>query len=129
LALTTEQQLAQLDEALGGQEFLPPMMTWAEIPLTARLLDADRVKARVEVWSVLVVASPDAGVPRQAWRTVTLGLAWEDGDWKVDSWATEPGPTPALAAATAVSPGDDVARAAGWPPAYWPRSIDDEGGE
>lgn len=126
LGVTTERQLAELAEALGEAELLPPNISWTEVPLTARLIDADDQAATVEVWSVLVIASPDVGVPRQAWRTVTLDLAWEDGDWKVDGWATTPGPTPALAAATAVSTGDEVAEVADWPPAVGPT---DSGGE
>lgn len=117
LAETTERQLAELGEALGETDFLPPSVSWSEIPLTARVVRADRWDARVEVWSVLVVAGPDVGVPRQAWRTVTLDLVWEQDDWKVDGWATKTGPTPALAAGAAVSEGGDVSRVAEWPPA------------
>jgi hypothetical protein len=128
LAVTTERQLTELAEALGEAEFLPPNISWTEVPLTARIVDAGDRVTRVEVWSVLVVASPDVGVPRQAWRTVTLDLAWEDGDWKVDGWATTPGPTPALAAATAVSTGDEVAEVAGWPSAAGPGAAASEAG-
>jgi hypothetical protein len=128
LGVTTERQLADLAEALGEAEFLPPDISWTEVPLTARILEAGDRVARVEVWSVLVVASPDVGVPRQAWRTVTLDMAWEDGDWKVDGWVTTPGPTPALAAAVAVSTGDEVADVAGWPPAAGPEADASEGG-
>lgn len=115
LGVATERQLADLAEALGALEFVPPEVSWVEVPLTARLVDAGDDAARVEVWSVVVVASADAGVPRQAWRTVTIDLAWSQGDWKVDGWANAAGPTPALAAAAAVSSGDEVATTAGWP--------------
>ena len=54
--------------------------------------------AQVEVWSVLVVGVADVGAPRQAWRTVTVELVWEAGDWRVDGWTPQPGPTPVLAA-------------------------------
>jgi hypothetical protein len=77
---------------------------------------------------VLVVASPDAGVPRQAWRTVVVDLAWEQDDWKVDGWSAAPGPTPALAAATAISTGGEVADVADWPPADGTDSPADGGG-
>lgn len=128
LAVTTERQLAQLAEALGEAEFLPPTISWTEVALTARMLEVGERAARVEVWSVVVVASPDVGVPRQAWRTVTLEMVWEGGDWKVDGWTTVPGPTPALAAATAVSTGEEVAGVAGWPPAAGPERDVGEGG-
>lgn len=128
LAMTTERQLAELADALGEVAFLPPEVSWAEVALTARLVEADDRVARVEVWSVLVVASPDVGVPRQAWRTVTIDLSWEDGDWRVDGWATTPGPTPALAAAVVVSDGGEVAAVADWPPAGGPEAAGREGG-
>jgi hypothetical protein len=117
LAVTTERQLADLAETLGAAELLPPEIAWSEVPLTARVVDASDRAARIEIWSVVVVARPEVGVPRQAWRTVVIELAWEDEDWKVDGWSTTPGPTPALAAATAISTGDEVVEVAQWPPA------------
>lgn len=128
LAIATERQLAGLAEALGEIEVLPPAIAWTEVPLTAQLVDEGHGTARVEVWSVVVVASPDVGVPRQAWRTVTLDMVWEDDDWKVDSWDTTPGPTPALAAAAAVSSGREVADVADWPPAAGPEATPGGGG-
>jgi hypothetical protein len=120
LAITTEHQLAELAEALGEVEVLPPAITWAEIPLTARVVEDLGTTVRVEVWSVLVVAHPEVGVPRQAWRTVALDMTWEAGDWKVDGWEATPGPTPALAAAAAVSTGSEVVDVAEWPAAAGP---------
>lgn len=116
LGVTTERQLADLADALGTVAILPPGFGWAEVPLTARVAEASESEATVEVWSVLVVAADDESVPRQAWRTVTVQLKWE-GDWKVDGWSTSPGPTPALAAASAVSEGSDVVDVADWPAA------------
>jgi hypothetical protein len=124
LAVTTERQLAELTEALGEVELLPPQLTWSEVPLTARLVAARRESARVDVWSVLVVASPDADVPRQAWRTVSVDLVWEADDWKVDGWGVHGGPTPALAAATEVATGDEVAETAAWPAADGSRTAE-----
>jgi hypothetical protein len=129
LALATEHQLADLAEALGEIEVLPPAIVWTEVPLTVRVVDEGHGTARVEVWSVLVVASPDVGVPRQAWRTVTLDMVWEHDDWKVDAWDTTPGPTPALAAAAAVSNGREVADVADWPAAAGPGFTSEGGGD
>lgn len=120
LAIATERQLADLTEALGEAEVLPPLISWTEVPLTARVVDDSDGAVTVELWSVVVVASPEVGVPRQAWRTVTLEMVWEDRDWKVDAWDVEPGPTPALAAAAAVSSGRDVVAVADWPDATGP---------
>jgi hypothetical protein len=117
LAIATEHQLADLAEALGEIEVLPPAIAWTEVPLTARVVNDSQGTARVEVWSVVVVASAYVGVPRQAWRTVILDMVWEDDDWKVDAWDITPGPTPALAAAAAVSDGREVADVADWPAA------------
>jgi hypothetical protein len=115
LAITTERQLAELAEALGAAELLPPEITWTEVPLTARVIQATESRSRIEVWSVVVIARPDVGIPRQAWRTVAIDLAWEARDWKVDGWSATPGPTPALAAAAAVSTGNEVVEVAHWP--------------
>jgi hypothetical protein len=128
LGVTTEQQLADLADALGAVELLPPEITWTEVPLTARVVEATDEEARVEIWSVLVIASPEVAVPRQAWRTVTIDLAWEGGDWKVDGWSNAPGPTPALAAAAAVSSAEDVVDVAGWPSARSGADPDGEAG-
>jgi hypothetical protein len=130
LTTTTDQQLAELSEALGENSIVPPQITWSEVPLSARVEDVGEATAQVTVWSVVVVADPDVGVPRQAWRTVSVELVWEDDDWKVDGWSAEPGPTPALAPAAAISSTGEVIDAAGWPnvhPSVAPS--DDPGGD
>jgi hypothetical protein len=117
LTKTTDQQLAKLSEALGEESIVPPQITWTEVPLSAQVDEADDETARVEVWSVVVVATPDVGVPRQAWRTVTVELVWENDDWKVHGWSVEAGPTPALAPAAAISSAGEVVAVAEWPAA------------
>ena len=52
-------------------------------------------ETEVQVWSVLVLGAKGGSTVRQVWRTSTLELAWTDGDWKVERWATSPGPFPA----------------------------------
>jgi hypothetical protein len=91
------------------------LLTWTEVPLTARVLEGDRNEALVEVWSVLVVAAPEVDVPRQAWRTVTVELVWEDRDWKVAAWDSHLGPTPALAPASAIAGAEEIIEVADWP--------------
>lgn len=127
LAATTDEQLADLSDVLGEQDIALPRLTWAEVALTARVVDERPSRSVVEVWSVSVIAAPDVGVPRQAWRTVTVELVWED-DWKVDGWAAEPGPTPAMAAGEAVSSVDEIEDVAGWPAAGVVEPVDAETG-
>lgn len=52
-------------------------------------------QVRVDVWALIVVASTESGVGRETWQTVTLDMQIEEGRWLVDSWLSEPGPTPA----------------------------------
>jgi hypothetical protein len=128
LTETTDQQLGELSEALGEDSIVPPQITWTEVPLSAQVDDADDHRARVAVWSVVVVATPDVGVPRQAWRTVTVDLVWETDDWKVDGWSVAPGPTPALAPAAAISSAGEVITAVEWPAANSDTAEATEGG-
>lgn len=117
LASLSSAQLAELSAELGDTGVSPAELVWSEIPLTARVTSAGEHRAVVEVWAVLVVGVPGVGAPRQAWRTVTVELAWESGDWRIDGWDTRPGPTPALATDSAVSRVEDIAEVISWPPA------------
>lgn len=117
LASLSSAQLAELSAELGDTGVSPAELVWSEIPLTARVTSADEHRAVVEVWAVLVVGVPGVGAPRQAWRTVTVELAWERGDWRIDGWEPRPGPTPALAADSVVSRVEDIAKVISWPPA------------
>lgn len=117
LATLSSSQLADLSVELGDVGVSPSELVWSEIPLTARIVSADDHRAVVEVWAVLVVGVPGVGAPRQAWRTVAVEVAWERGDWRIDGWDTQPGPTPALAANSVVSSVEDIADVVSWPPA------------
>ena len=117
LASVSSGQLAELSAELGGVGMSPAELVWSEIPLTARVVSGDEHRAVVEVWAVLVVGVPGVGAPRQAWRTVTVELAWERGDWRINGWDTRPGPTPALAANSVVSSVEEIAEVVSWPPA------------
>jgi len=68
----------------------------------------------VEVWSVMVVSSPDEAVARQAWRTVTLEMVLVDGRWLVDGWESVEGPSPVGAPNGAVASGVEVVSVLGW---------------
>ena len=117
LASLSSSQLVDLSVELGDVGVSPSELVWSEIPLTARIVSADDHRAVVEVWAVLVVGVPGVGAPRQAWRTVTVEVAWERGDWRIDGWDTQPGPTPALAANSVVSSVEDIADVISWPTA------------
>ena len=47
----------------------------------------------VSVWFVEAISIGSAAVVDD-WRTVTYRMVWEDQTWKVDSFASERGPTP-----------------------------------
>mgnify|MGYP000692800350 CR=1 FL=1 len=117
LASLSSSQLVDLSVELGAVGVSPGELGWSEIPLTARTVSADDHRAVVEVWAVLVVGVPGVGAPRQAWRTVTVEVAWERADWRIDGWDTQPGPTPALAANSVVSSVEDIADVISWPTA------------
>lgn len=107
-------QLAEMVVELGDAKVAPEDLVWSEIPLTAQVAAADDQAASVRVWSVLVVAVPDVGAPRQVWRTVTIDLAWETGDWKVNGWASTAGPTPLLDANSSVASAVEIADVTSW---------------
>lgn len=117
LASLSSSQLADLAVELGDVGVSPSELVWSEMPLTARVVSVDEERAVVEVWAVLVVGVPGVGAPRQAWRTVTVEVAWERGDWRIDGWDTRPGPTPVLAANSVVSSVEDIADVVSWPTA------------
>lgn len=113
-----EQSAAQLDEMAGDLAetgVAPAEVLFTELPLTAEVTAVDDSRAQVEVWSVLVVAVPERGAPRQVWRTVTVDLAWERGDWRIDGWTARAGPTPALATEAPIGAVDELVEVAGWP--------------
>lgn len=115
LATESSRQLDELSIELGEARVVPSQLVWAELPLRANLVSYRTNAAMVDVWSVLVIGVPGHGAPRQVWRTVTVGLVWEREDWRVDSWASSAGPTPALAAASTVSSVDEIDEVLAWP--------------
>jgi hypothetical protein len=117
LASLSSTQLAEMSAELGEAGVSPTELVWSEIPLTARIVSADDDRVVVDVWAVLVVGVPGVGAPRQAWRTVTVEVAWERAAWRIDGWATRAGPTPALAATSVVSSVADIAEVVSWPAA------------
>ncbi|MDQ6836844.1 MAG: hypothetical protein M3137_00510 [Actinomycetota bacterium] len=115
LAKSSVAQLGEFMVQVGSVELTPGDLIWDELPLTAMVTRPGADRERVQVWSVLVVGAPGVGVPRQAWRTVTVDVAWERGDWKVAGWLAEPGPTPVLADPTGTASIEAVREVTGWP--------------
>lgn len=118
--LLTAESAAQLDEMtreLGAAGITVQSVQLHELALTARVVRADDSTATVEVWAVTVIVVPDVAAPRQVWRTVTVALAWERGDWRVDGWSTRSGPTPALAVNAPVATADEILAVTAWPAA------------
>jgi hypothetical protein len=58
------------------------------------------------IWRVGIVGSGATVQPQQSWRTETVSLVRESGDWKVAAFASEPGPTPPLTAPAPSTVGD-----------------------
>lgn len=114
LAAESAAQLGEMTGELGAAGVTVQSVTFTELPLTARVVHPDTVSARVEVWTVSVITVPEVAAPRQVWRTVTLDLVWEAGDWRVDGWTTVSGPTPALAVSAPVASAAEVLDVLSW---------------
>jgi hypothetical protein len=108
LADATSDQVNALLVELGDRNADPTALVALEQPLTATAT-ATSSGVRVEVWSVLIVSVPGTGPARQAWRTVTVDMVDVDGRWLVGSWASTPGPTPALPAEVGLDSSETVA--------------------
>ena len=110
---------AQLDafiDDLAGEGLTPSQLLLQELPLTAVVESATANSATVQVWALLVAGGDRLGAPRQLWRTVTVELVWEEGDWQVDGWTVHPGPTPALATNAPVASLAELREVTAWPP-------------
>lgn len=114
LANLTSEQLTSMQLTLTGSGRGDTALSVAEFPLRARTVALDTGSATVEVWSMLVIASVDEPVARQAWRTVTIDLALIEGRWLVDGWTSIDGPTPAGSPEGAIAPGREVAERLQW---------------
>jgi hypothetical protein len=110
---------AQLDtfiDDLAGEGLTPSQLLLHELPLTAVVESATADSAIVQVWALLIAGGDRLGSPRQLWRTVTVELVWEEGDWQVDGWKVRPGPTPALATNAPVASLAELREVTAWPP-------------
>jgi len=78
-------------EKLGSS---PGRVWWLVRPLAWRAVSFDPDQATVAVWTVTVLSAERVAVPQSDWVTVTVDLAWVDGDWRIDGVRDTPGPTP-----------------------------------
>jgi hypothetical protein len=67
---------------------------WLVRPLAWRVEDFRYPEARVSVWTVTILSAAGVAAPQSEYVTVSLDLAWVDGDWRVDGVRDTPGPTP-----------------------------------
>lgn len=67
---------------------------WLVHPLAWRVESYSEDSASVAVWTVTLLSAAGVALPQTEWMTVTVDLAWADGDWLVDGVRDRPGPTP-----------------------------------
>lgn len=117
LASESAAQLEEMRGELAAAGVTVQAVELHELPLTAHLVRSGDGVATVEVWAVAVIVVPEVAAPRQVWRTVTVELAWEAGDWRIDGWSTRAGPTPALATGAPIATDGDALEVLSWGPA------------
>jgi hypothetical protein len=100
-----EEASAQTRAKLGADTVPRPVILLRAVPLGYLIERYSPAEATVAVWYVGIVGSGAAVQPQQSWRTQTVSLVWEQIGWKVDSFASSAGPTPALATTQAEAPG------------------------
>ena len=67
---------------------------WIVRPLAWRVEQFRDSEARVSVWTVTILSAAGVAAPQSEYLTITLDLAWVEGDWRVDGVRDSPGPTP-----------------------------------
>ena len=67
---------------------------WLVRPLAWNVETFDGDQARVAVWVVTILSAAEVAAPQSEFLTVTVDLAWLDGDWRVDGVRDHLGPTP-----------------------------------
>jgi hypothetical protein len=101
-----DQASAQTRAQLGADTVPKPVILLRSVPVGYRVERFSLDESTIAVWYVGIVGSGATVDPQQSWRTQVVSLVWERGAWKVNSFESSPGPTPALSSA-------DVAQAPG----------------
>ena len=100
---------------------------WADTPLSVTVSEFDSERAVVKVWSELVMGVATGSVT-VLWRTQTITLLWERGDWRIDMVSRVEGPSPDPDPTQLPSTGAELAAVIGWTPAVLAGSSIDGGG-
>lgn len=100
------QAAAQARVRLGLGTIPAPVVIDRAAPLGYRVEAFDPGAATILVWRVGIVGSGATTELEQSWRTESVSLVWERGDWKVAGLASEAGPTPPLATTAVSTPGE-----------------------
>ena len=97
---------SQTRTKLGADTVPRPVIVLRAAPVGYRVERYSSGTATIAVWYVGVVGSGATVQPQQSWRTETVELVWERGAWKVGSFASTVGPTPALTASDSEPSGE-----------------------
>lgn len=104
-----------------------PAFVWRVVPGGWQLRQFDRDRARVAIWAAVVVMADERLLAEPGWQTTEVTLTWQDGDWRLVGFQTEPGPNPLLPTGQG---GEPIGRQINAFAAYdhWPRSAGQEVG-
>ena len=107
---------ATLDDVVNRARATTPdaRLFLREVPMAYTVSRFTDTRAQVEIWSVGIVIVEGATQATEVWSTNTVELVWEDGDWKVWSWARRAGPQPSLAPAAAAPATEVLDAIEGW---------------
>ena len=75
---------------------VPGGVVMRSVSLGHHLASYSRDRARVGLWTVLVLGNGVRVPPRAVWRAVEVTLAWTPAGWRVTDLTDTQGPTPAL---------------------------------
>jgi hypothetical protein len=108
LARAYEQGAAQARARLAADSVPAPVVIVRAALVGYRIDSFTPSAATVAVWRVGIVGSGATVQPQQSWRTETVSLVWEHGAWKVESFASAPGPTPPLSTVAGATAAGDL---------------------
>lgn len=88
LANTIVTARTSLSKAIAGQAY------HQSVPMKIKVESFDSKNATISVWSAEFWAAAGDLAPQGNFDLHELKLIYMNGDWKIDSWITTPGPTP-----------------------------------